>query len=73
MKAGQTITIERRAIYANTQCSERAVQKTIESVKDIEGQDAQIIKFKGDKRSFRKTGNFLNVYYPRNAKYEIVS
>jgi hypothetical protein len=43
MKAGDTIIIERRAIYANSTCTERAYTKVVDSVKDIEGQTAKIV------------------------------
>lgn len=74
MKAGDTIIIERRAIYANSTSTERAYTKVVDSVKDIEGQTAKIVRFKKDKRVFRlsSNGNELNCSYPRAARYEIV-
>lgn len=75
MKAGTRITIERRAIYAGNSSSERAYDREVVEVRQLEGQNAAIVtlKDKGGKLTrFRKEGNFLHVRHPRAAKYEIV-
>lgn len=75
MKPGDKIIIERRAIYASSTCSERAYERTVVKYREIPGQTAAQVTL-ADKRGkltrFRKEGNFLHVYFPRAAKYEIV-
>ena len=75
---GQKITIARRAIYAGSHSSEREYEKIITEYREIEGQSAALISVKSAKGGNtvirgRLEGNFINVYYPRAARYEIVS
>lgn len=76
MKAGDRITIARRAIYASSTSSEREYEKVITEYREIEGQSAALISVRSPKGGKeirgRLEGNFINVYFPRAARYEIV-
>lgn len=76
MKAGDTITIARRAIYASSTCSEREFERTVVECTEIEGQNAAIITLKSKSGSTikgRLEGGYIHVSYPRAAKYEVLS
>jgi glutamine amidotransferase-like uncharacterized protein len=76
MNIGDTIKIARRAVYASSTCSEREYEKVITAYRKIEGQDAAIISVQSPKGGTvitgRLVGNYIDVYYPKNAKYEII-
>lgn len=75
-EAGQKIRIARRAIYAGSQCSEREYDREVVECREIEGQSAYLISVKAPSGKItrgRLSNGFINVYYPRNARYEIVS
>ncbi len=76
LQANQKIQVIRKQIYASSgACSERETSKIVASVQDIDGQDAQIVRFKGakDGRAFRLDGIALNSSYPSALKYEIIA
>jgi hypothetical protein len=75
-EVGQKITIARRAIYASSTSNEREYEKVITEYREIEGQSAALISVKSAKGGKvirgRLEGNYINVYHPRAARYEIV-
>lgn len=76
MKAGDKIIIARRAIYSSSTSSEREYEKVITEYREIEGQSAALISVRSPKGGKvirgRLEGNYIHVYHPRAAKYEIV-
>lgn len=77
MKAGDNITIARRAIYASSTCSEREYEKVITEYREIEGQSAALISVRSPKGGTvirgRLEGNYIHVSHPKAAKYEVIS
>lgn len=72
---GQKIRIARRAIYAGSQCSEREFDREVVEYREIEGQSAALISVKAPNGKItrgRYSNGFINVYFPRNARYEVV-